>query len=348
MVETAEKSTRSVKMQEVIGGLAIALRTSIVLLSHSQPRLPRQYIGRLGLGRLRPVSSSPYHHCVAVSSRAISPSCIPLSPFPHASGGIFAAMMNKRTPTGKTPVPKAEGTRLNKVIADSGVSSRRAADEIIREGRVKINGKVVTELGTRVKGNDRVTIDNKQISDPPRHSYILLNKPKDTITTTSDERGRRTVLDLVEYHDRIYPVGRLDRNTTGVLLLTNDGDLSHRLMHPRYGVERLYDVELDKPLENRHARKIAAGVTLENGEETQPCELFVAERDARALSIQLREGKNREVRRLFEEFGYTVVRLHRSQYAGLTVRGLARGEWRPLDRREISALRRLVNLHDNV
>lgn len=234
------------------------------------------------------------------------------------------------------------------MIADSGAASRRAADQMIAEGRVKLNGKVVTELGTRVQGNDKVMIDNQLINDPPRHSYILLNKPKDTITTTSDERGRRTVLDLVEYHDRIYPVGRLDRNTTGVLLLTNDGELSHRLMHPRYGVERLYDVELDKPLENRHARSIAAGVTLENGEETQPCELFVEERDRRILSIQLREGKNREVRRLFEAFGYTVARLHRSQYAGLTVRGLARGEWRPLNRREISALRHLVKLYEEV
>jgi 23S rRNA pseudouridine2605 synthase len=305
------------------------------------------------------------------TSIQILPHYSPFPDFPRRPW-YLCRMMNKRTTTKHTSAPKAgpksapktglkpapkagsktastsDGVRLNKVIADSGVASRRAADEIIREGRVKINGKVVTELGTRVQGNDKVAIDNKQISDPPRHSYILLNKPKDTITTTSDERGRRTVLDLVEYHDRIYPVGRLDRNTTGVLLLTNDGDLSHRLMHPRYGVERLYDVELDKPLENRHARKIAAGVTFENGEETQPCELFVEERDARVLSIQLREGKNREVRRLFEEFGYTVVRLHRSQYAGLTVRGLARGEWRPLDRREISALRRLVKLHDDV
>ena len=282
-------------------------------------------------------TSSPKTHSPKASSQKTSS---PRTLSPKAS--------SQKPSSPKTSSAKNEGVRLNKVIADSGAASRRAADEMIREGRVKINGSVVTELGTRVKGNDKVTIDNKLISDPPRHSYVLLNKPKDTITTTSDERGRRTVLDLVEYHDRIYPVGRLDRNTTGVLLLTNDGDLSHRLMHPRYGVERLYDVELDKPLENRHARKIAAGVTFENGEETQPCELFVEERDARVLSIQLREGKNREVRRLFEEFGYTVVRLHRSQYAGLTVRGLARGEWRPLTRREISALRRLVNLHDEV
>jgi 23S rRNA pseudouridine2605 synthase len=238
----------------------------------------------------------------------------------------------------------SEGIRINKFIADAGIASRRAVDALIEEGRVKINSRLVTELGTRVMPNDRVMVDGKLIGDPERHVYILLHKPKDTITTTSDELGRRTVLDLIGHRSRIYPVGRLDRNTTGVLILTNDGDLAHRLMHPSYGVERQYEVVLDKPLEFKDAKKIAQGVELDNGDVTQECELSVDDRDRRSVVIVLREGKNREVRRLFEHFGYEVMRLHRSMYAGMTVRGLARGEWRILERRELSALRRLAEL----
>ncbi|MEP7220245.1 MAG: pseudouridine synthase [Bacteroidota bacterium] len=236
------------------------------------------------------------------------------------------------------------GVRLNKAIADAGISSRRGADELIAEGRVKINSRVVTELGTRVKSTDRIMVDGKLIGDPERHIYILLNKPKDTITTTRDERGRKTVLDLVDSRERVYPVGRLDRHTTGVLVLTNDGALANRLMHPRYGVPRLYQVVLDRPIEFRDARAIADGVELENGDQTQPSEVIVDDRDRTHLTILLHEGKNREVRRLFEHFGYEVTRLDRKQYAGLTARGLARGEWRRLERKEISMLRRMVNL----
>jgi len=237
-----------------------------------------------------------------------------------------------------------QGTRLNKVIADAGVASRRAADELIAEGRVKVDGRVVTELGTRVTSNERVMVDGKLIGDPERHIYILLNKPKDTITTTNDERGRRTVLDLINSRERVYPIGRLDRHTTGVLLLTNDGELANRLMHPRYHVPRLYDVVLDKPLELRDGRAISEGVELENGDVTQPCEIDMTDRDRQRLIITLYEGKNREVRRLFEHFGYEVTRLDRKFYAGLSARGLARGEWRRLERKEVSALRRLVDL----
>jgi 23S rRNA pseudouridine2605 synthase len=241
--------------------------------------------------------------------------------------------------------PSSEGIRINKMIADAGIASRRAADAMIEEGRVKINGKVVKELGTRVGPNDKVTVDNELIGDPARHVYILLNKPKDTITTTSDERGRRTVLDLIDYHDRIYPVGRLDRHTTGVLLLTNDGELANRLMHPSYEVERHYDVEIDKPLSLADAKKMAeGGIDLGEGDITGQCEVYVDDKDRRIVSITLREGKNREVRRLFDAFGYEVLRLQRKIYAGLTTRGLARGEWRHLERREVSALRRMVGL----
>jgi pseudouridine synthase len=244
----------------------------------------------------------------------------------------------------KKSEPEQSGVRLNKVIADAGITSRRGADQLIAEGRVKINGRVITDLGTRVGENERVMVDGKLIGDPERHVYILMNKPKDTITTTSDERGRRTVLDLLNLQERIYPVGRLDRHTTGVLLLTNDGDLANRLMHPRYGVPRLYDVVLDKPIDLRDARKITQGVELENGEQTQRCEVTVDDGDRSRVRIVLNEGKNREVRRIFEHFGYEVTRLDRREYAGLTTRGLARGEWRKLDRREVSMLRRLVGL----
>jgi len=252
--------------------------------------------------------------------------------------------------SGGTRPPKSagkkppEGIRLNKVIADAGISSRRGSDDLITEGRVKVNSKVVTELGMRVGPNDRVMVDDKLIGDPERHIYVLLNKPKDTITTTSDERGRKTVLDLIDSRERIYPVGRLDRNTTGVLLLTNDGALANRLMHPRHRIARTYNVVLDKPLELKDGRRIAGGVELENGDQTQPCEIDMAERDRTHVIITLFEGKNREVRRLFEHFGYEVIRLDRKAYAGITTRGLARGEWRRLERKEVSALRRLVNL----
>ncbi len=241
--------------------------------------------------------------------------------------------------------PSETGTRLNKVIADAGVASRRAADGLIAEGRVSVNGRVVTELGTRVAANDRVSVDGRTIGNPERNVYVLLNKPKDTISTTSDERGRRTVTDVIGSKQRIYPVGRLDRNTTGVLLLTNDGELANRLMHPRHGIQRHYAAVIDKPLEFRHARAIAEGsVDLGGGDVTGPCEVVVEDKDRRNVDITLTEGRNREVRRLFEAFGYTVVRLTRRSYAGLTTRGLARGEWRSLTRSEVAALRRLVGL----
>ncbi len=237
-----------------------------------------------------------------------------------------------------------EGVRLNKAIADAGLASRRAADAMISDGRVTINNRVCTELGVRVGPEDRVAVDGKLIGDPARHIYLLLNKPKDVITTTSDERGRRTVLDLVEVYERIYPVGRLDRNTTGVLLLTNDGALANRLMHPSYGIARIYDVTLDRPIDLRDARQIVEGIELEDGDRTAPCEIEVDDRDRTRVRAMLFEGKNREVRRLFEYFEYEVTRLDRREYAGITTRGMARGEWRRLDRREVSMLRRLVNL----
>lgn len=233
--------------------------------------------------------------------------------------------------------------RLNKAIADAGVASRRAADELILSGKVTVNRKVCTELGLKVGPNDLVIVNGEPISRTKHLTYILLNKPKNVITTSSDEMGRMTVFDIVRIHQRLFTVGRLDRNTTGVLLITNDGELANRLMHPRYEIPRIYKAGLDKPLDPKHARYIAAGVELEDG-MTQPCEVMTDPKEPTTVFLQLTEGRNREVRRLFEHFGYDVRRLDRKQYAFLTTRGLARGEYRHLTRDEVAELRRLVKL----
>jgi 23S rRNA pseudouridine2605 synthase len=258
--------------------------------------------------------------------------------------------MNKKK-RGKGPKLPAAGNkrlntnriRLNKYMADAGVASRRKADEIIESGAVKVNGKTVTKLGTMVRLSDLVTVNGDPISQPEKDVYILLNKPKDYISTTDDELNRRTVMDIVRKKERLFPVGRLDRNTTGVLLITNDGELSHRLMHPSYQVIRSYSVRLDKPLEIDHAHMIAKGVELE-GVKTAPAEILIDPKDKTHIYISLTEGKNREVRRLFEEFGYRVKQLDRKAYGTLTAKGLPRGQYRHLDRKEVLALRRLVGL----
>lgn len=233
--------------------------------------------------------------------------------------------------------------RLNKAIADAGVASRRHADEMIASGVVRVNGTVVTELGHKVGIRDIVTVNGEPITRVKHLTYILLNKPKDAITTSSDEKGRATVFDLVKIRTRLFTVGRLDRNTMGVLLLTNDGDLAHRLMHPRYGIARVYKARLDRPCKPEHAREISHGIDLDDG-PTQPCEVIIDPEDRAVVHIQIREGRNREVRRIFEAMGYDVRTLDRKQYAFLTTRGLNRGEYRHLTRDEVAELRRLVNL----
>jgi len=235
-----------------------------------------------------------------------------------------------------------QSVRLNRFIAEAGICSRRAADTLIGEGRVTINGKKAI-LGMHVTPQDSVLVDGKIISNKHRSAYLLFNKPKDCITSAHDERGRRTVLDVINYHDRIFPVGRLDRNSTGVLLLTNDGELAHRLMHPRYGVEKTYFVVLDKPLQRMHAKEIENGIMLE-GEKTSECKIDVNANDKTELTLTMHEGRNRQVRRMFEEYGYLVAKLDRIVYAGLTPRGIKRGEWRHLIRSEIARLRKLVRL----
>ncbi|MCO6465235.1 MAG: pseudouridine synthase [Bradyrhizobiaceae bacterium] len=233
--------------------------------------------------------------------------------------------------------------RLNKAIADAGVASRRAADELIASGKVTINGKVCLELGRKIGPTDFVSVNGEPITRYKHLTYVLLNKPKDVISTSSDELDRKTVFDIVRLKTRLFTVGRLDRNTTGVLLVTNDGELCNRLMHPRYGIVRVYNATLNMPMEAKHASQIAKGVELEDG-PTQPCEVFIDPRDPHKVSVQIKEGRNREVRRLFEHFGYDVRKLDRKQYAFLSTRGLARGEYRHLTREEVSELKKLVGL----
>jgi 23S rRNA pseudouridine2605 synthase len=233
--------------------------------------------------------------------------------------------------------------RLNKLISDAGIASRRKADELIKGGSVKVNDKPVTELGTKVLVTDKITVNGNQLKATKHLTYILLNKPKDCITSVKDEFGRQTVMDIVRIRTRIYPIGRLDRNTTGVLLMTNDGELANRLMHPRYQVERVYNAGLDKALKPEDAKKIASGIELEDG-QTEPCELIIHPEEKTKITIILKEGKNREVKRIFEHFGYKVKKLDRKMYAGLSTSGLGRGGYRHLYNKEVQHLRRLVKL----
>lgn len=262
------------------------------------------------------------------------------------TGGAPPAQQKQRGPVKprRTDILEpAQHVRLNKAIADAGVASRRRADELIRSGCVRINGAIVVDLGTRVNIDDVVTVNGEPISRTKHLTYILLNKPKDVIATSNDEKGRATVFDIVRLKTRLFTVGRLDRNTTGVLVMTNDGDLANRLMHPRYGVTRVYKAALDRPLRADHMRQIAAGIELEDG-PTQPVDIMIDPEDKSTVILAIREGRNREVRRIFEHFGYEVRRLDRKEYAGLSTRGLKRGEYRHLTREEVDEMYRVVNL----
>jgi len=234
---------------------------------------------------------------------------------------------------------------LNRFLALAGVGSRRKSDELIKEGRVRINGTPVGELGVQVDpARDHVTVDGKPVSPERRHIYILLNKPKDAITTLHDERGRRTVMEYVKIHRRVFPVGRLDRNTTGVLLLTSDGDLAQGLMHPQHEIERVYRVTLDRPVTDEDMRKLRRGISLEDGPARAKSADIIQGSKRKKVLIILQEGRNREVRRLFEAVGYDVRQLDRVGFAGITPLGLTRGQWRFLSRDEIKYLRRVAGL----
>ena len=233
-----------------------------------------------------------------------------------------------------------EELRLNKYLANAGVCSRREADEYIQAGNVKVNGEVVTELGTKVTRKDTILFNDQPIC-LERKIYVLLNKPKDTVTTSDDPQGRQTVMDLVRNasQERIYPVGRLDRNTTGVLLLTNDGDLASKLTHPKFVKKKIYHVWLDKDVNPEDLAKISAGIELEDGPIHADAIAYANEKDKNQIGIEIHSGKNRIVRRIFEFLGYRVTKLDRVYFAGLTKKNLPRGRWRHLTQQEVNMLK---------
>lgn len=241
----------------------------------------------------------------------------------------------------ETPVPDPdEQIRLNKFMANAGICSRREADEFIQQGLVKVNGKTVTELGTKIFHNDVVEYDEKIVA-LEKKCYILLNKPKDCVTTSDDPNGRLTVMDLVKgaCNERIYPVGRLDRNTTGVLLLTNDGDLASKLTHPKYVKKKIYHVWCDKDISEDDMQRIADGIELEDGPIHADAISYATENDRNQAGIEIHSGRNRIVRRIFESLGYHVTKLDRVYFAGLTKKNLPRGRWRYLTQEEVNFLK---------
>jgi 23S rRNA pseudouridine2605 synthase len=233
-----------------------------------------------------------------------------------------------------------EPIRLNKFLANAGVCSRREADEFITAGVVTVNGTVVTELGTKIVRTDEVKFHDQPVAIE-RKVYVLLNKPKDCVTTSDDPQERKTVMDFVKgaCRERIYPVGRLDRNTTGVLLLTNDGDLASKLTHPKYLKKKIYHVYCDKNVTKADLDQIAAGVTLDDGEIHADAISYASETDKSQVGIEIHSGKNRIVRRIFESLGYKVIKLDRVYFAGLTKKNLRRGDWRYLTEQEVNMLR---------
>ena len=252
-------------------------------------------------------------------------------------------------PDGPVAAPRPERDapmRLNKFLARAGVGSRREADAVIAAGRVSVNGAVTTEMGVQVAPDDRVEVDGQPVR-PTDLAYVLLNKPTDTITTVADDRGRQTVMDLVSIPDRLksalFPVGRLDRQTTGALLLTTDGELAHRLMHPSWGAVKLYRVTVNEALTEPDLERLRRGVDLDDGPARADHAVFVGT-DKRDIGLQLHEGRNRQVRRMIEAVGRRVESLDRVGYAGLDLEGLRRGRWRRLEPHEVNALRRSVKL----
>ncbi|TAE05062.1 MAG: rRNA pseudouridine synthase [Bacteroidetes bacterium] len=229
--------------------------------------------------------------------------------------------------------------RLNRYVANAGICSRREADDLISKGKVSVNEQVITELGYKVKKGDVVKYDGRLINRE-KSVYILLNKPKDYITTVDDPENRKTVMDLIQNacEERVYPVGRLDRDTTGLLLLTNDGDLAQRLAHPSFEVKKIYHVELDKRITDEDYNKLFEGVLLEDGwAKVDSAEILTAE--GNTLGVEIHLGRNRIIRRMFEALGYEVVKLDRTMYAGLTKKDIGRGHWRMLSPEEVRHLK---------
>lgn len=264
------------------------------------------------------------------------------------TSGRQGSFRKKEDGKGKAPVKKLRPVpkdgpgliRLNKYIANAGVCSRRQADTYIAAGSVTVNGKTITELGYKANPGDEVRFDGRLLQREKKE-YVLLNKPKNFITTTRDEKGRRTVMELISRasDSRLLPVGRLDRNTTGLLLFTNDGDLGKKLTHPRHGVRKIYHVELDKNLKASDLEKISQGLELEDGPVKVDEVSYITGAPKREVGIELHSGRNRIVRRIFEHLGYRVVKLDRVVYAGLTKKDLPRGHWRYLTPQELVNLK---------
>ena len=248
--------------------------------------------------------------------------------------------LKKRIEYKEEHIDPTEPIRLNKFLANAGVCSRREADEFIQAGVVTVNGEVVTELGTKVLRTDEVKFHDQPVT-MEKKVYVLLNKPKDYVTTSDDPQQRKTVMDLVKgaCPERIYPVGRLDRNTTGVLLLTNDGDLASKLTHPKFLKKKIYHVHLDKNVTAHDMQQIAEGIQLEDGEIKADAIEYADEKDKKQVGIEIHSGKNRIVRRIFESLGYKVTKLDRVQFAGLTKKNVRRGDWRYLTEEEVDRLR---------
>lgn len=273
----------------------------------------------------------------------------------RASSGTQAAVPVTGTAAKKAVIKKSPGAKsrqaaatsapmpLNKFIAHAGICSRRDAATLVKEGKVTVNGEKITEPGFKVTGTEEVKVSGKKITLQKNLVYILLNKPKDYITTVEDPQGRKTVLDLVKKAttERVYPVGRLDRNTTGVLLLTNDGDLAQKLSHPSYEVKKIYEVKLDKPLTRKDFDTLIKGVTLEDGFVAPDALAYADAKDKGIIGIEIHSGRNRIVRRMFEHLGYDVRSLDRVMFANLTKKNVERGKWRFLTEKEVRLLKYL-------
>ena len=234
--------------------------------------------------------------------------------------------------------------RINRFLAGCGVASRRAAETLVLAGRIMVNGQIITSLATQIDtAADVVALDGQRITPQEEKVYVLLNKPRGYVTTARDDRGRRTVLELVSLPERLFPVGRLDYNTTGVLLLTNDGEMAFRLTHPRYKVPKLYHVRLESPFNPDHFAPLTSGLILEDG-PTQPCKARFFTDAADLVEVELREGRQQQVRRMFAALGYTVKSLNRVRFGPLQLGRLERGTWRMLDKKEVESLRTITGL----
>ncbi|MGI8950476.1 MAG: pseudouridine synthase [Chitinophagaceae bacterium] len=249
--------------------------------------------------------------------------------------------LNIEHPTSNIQHPTSDLMPLNKFIAHAGICGRREAAELIKQGNTKVNGNIIFEPGYKVSAKDKVEINGKQIFAQKNLVYILVNKPKDYITTTSDPEGRKTIFDLLKNvtQERIYPVGRLDRNTTGVLLMTNDGELAQKLTHPSFEIKKIYEVKLDKPLTKKDFEAILNGITLEDGFVKADAIAYADAKDKSIIGIEIHSGRNRIVRRIFEHLDYKIRNLDRVMFANLTKKNVQRGKWRFLNEREIRLLK---------